>query len=149
MGIDFYKEGSDMRDGEQKKDPYAQYQELGGIINRKDYENALQRSAEATAVSDTIVAQVENMAKFAGIELQKEKSANDPRVKLYAVLRGDSKPEDVKYHHSQMSDQRLFAETLRILGDTEALSKLIDAHHKIGTYCPICLKVVTPGEECR
>ena len=150
MGIDFYKEGGDMRDGEQKKDSYAQYQELGGIINKEDYESALQRSAETAAVSDTtMVAQVEDMAEFAGIELQKEKSANDPRVKLYAVLRGDSKPEDVKYHHSQMSDQRLFAEVLRILGDTEALSKLIDAYHKIGTHCPICLKVVTPGEECR
>jgi len=131
MGIDFYKEGSDMRDGEQKKDTYAQDQELGGIINRKDYENALQRSAEATAVSDTIVAQVENMAKFAGIELQKEKSPNDPRVKLYAVLRGDSKPEDVKYHHSQMSDQRLFAEAVRMLWDVDSLNKMIAAYPNI------------------
>lgn len=139
-----------MPGGEQEKDPYAQYQELGGIINRKDYESALQRTAETAAVSDTtMVEQVEKMARFAGIELQNEKSANDPRVKLYAVLRGDSKPEEIKYHHSQMSDQRLFAETLRMLGDTEALNKLIDAYHKTGTYCPICLKTVTSGEECR
>lgn len=150
MGTDFYKEGSDMPGGEQEKDPYEQYQELGGIINREDYERALQRSAEMAAVSDTImVEQVENMAEFAGIELQNEKSANDPRVKLYAVLRSDSKPEKVKYYHSQMSDQRLFAEVLRILGGTEALDKLIGAYHKVGTYCPICLKVVAPNEECR
>ncbi|OGD24718.1 MAG: hypothetical protein A3A98_01435 [Candidatus Staskawiczbacteria bacterium RIFCSPLOWO2_01_FULL_40_39] len=148
MKTDFYKEGSDMCDGEHEKDSYEQYQELGGIINRDDYESALQRSAETGMVSDIMVAQIENMAKFAGIELQNEKSADDPWVKLYAVLRSDSKPEEVKYHYSQMSDQRLFAEVLRILRDTDALSKLIDAHHKIGTYCPICLKVVTSGEEC-
>lgn len=152
MEKDFYKEGGDMRDTEQKKDPYEQYQELGGIINREDYESAIQRSAETDTVSDTAmkqVEQVENMAKFTGIELQNEKSANDPRVKLYAILRSDSKPKDVKYHHSQMSDQRLFAEVLRIFGDTEALSKLIGAYHKVGIHCPICLKIVAPGEECR
>ena len=73
----------------------------------------------------------------------------DPKVKLYVVLRADNKPEDVKYHHSQMSDQRLFAEVLRMLGDTDALNKLVDAYHKVGIYCPICLKVIASGEECR
>ena len=77
--------------------------------------------------------QAENMAEFAGIELQD----HDPRVKLYATLR------------DKTSDQSLFAEVLRILGDTEALNKLIGAYHKMGIHCPICLKVVAPGEECR
>lgn len=138
-----------MRDSKQEKDPYARYQELGGVINRNDYESALKRSGETAKVSDTAIKQVENMAKFAGIELQNEKSVNDPRIKLYAILRGDKKPEEVKHHHSQMSDQRLFAEALRMLGDTEALNKLTEAYHKVGTHCPICFKVATSGEECR
>lgn len=138
-----------MRNDEQKKDPYAQYRELGGIINKNDYESALKRSGETAEVSDAAVKQVENMEKFAGIETQNGKSAGDPRIKLYAILRGDNKPEKVKHHHSQMSDKRLFAETLRMLGDTEALDKLIGAYHKVGTHCPICLKVVASGEECR
>src|SRR3989344_6426129 len=130
MEKDFYKEGSDMRDGEQKKDTYAQYKELRGIINKNDYESALERSAETDMVSDAAMKQVEDMAKFAGIELKSEEGANDPRVKLYAILRSDSKPENVQHHHSQMSDQRLFAEVLRILRDTKALNKLIGAYHK-------------------
>ncbi|MDP3697091.1 MAG: hypothetical protein Q8R55_03595, partial [Candidatus Taylorbacteria bacterium] len=88
------------------------------------------------------MAQVKNLAKFAGIELQNKKSANDLRVKLYAVLREDDKSKEVKYHYNQMSDQRLFAEVLRILGDAESLNKLIGAYHKTGIHCPICLKVV-------
>ena len=100
MEKDFYEEGIDMRDGEQK--------------------------------SGVAMKQAENMAEFAGIELQD----HDPRVKLYATLR------------DKTSDQRLFAEVLRILRDTEALNKLIGAYHKVGIHCPICLKVVAPGEEC-
>lgn len=142
------KEASSMPGNEREKDPYARYQELGGIINKEDYENALKRLGNAAKVSDTAMEQVENIAKFAGIEIPNEESAGDPRIKLYAILRGDNKPEEVKYHHSQMSDQRLFAEALRMLGDTEALDKLIDAYHKVGTHCPICFKVVTPGEKC-
>lgn len=101
MEKDFYKEGIDMRDCEQKN----------GVAMK----------------------QAENMAKFAGIELQD----HDPRVKLYATLR------------DKTSDQSLFAEVLRMSRDTEALNKLIGAYHKTGTRCPICSKIVAPGEECR
>ena len=50
---------------------------------------------------------------------------------LYAVLRADANVDKEKYHHSQMSDQRLFAEALRMLGDTVSLRKFIAAHPHI------------------
>ena len=97
-----------------------------------------------------MIEQAERMAEFAGIELHDTKDAIDQRTMLYGILRADAKPEEAKYHHSQMSDQRLFAEVLRMLGDTDALGKLINAYHKAGNYCPICLKkVIASGEECR
>lgn len=138
MKVDSYERNIDMRDSEREKDPYEQYRELGGIINKDDYENALARARDAVIASEKtplqeteLMAEAENMAKFAGIELQDAKDANDPRVKLYAILRVDSKPKKVKYHHSQMSDQRLFAEVLRMLGDTDSLKKLISAYPNI------------------
>ncbi|MDO8575060.1 MAG: hypothetical protein Q7R61_02180 [bacterium] len=149
MRTDFHEKGIDTRDAEQKKDPYEQYQELGGIINREDYENALARAHDAaTTPEKMLIGQAELMAEFAGIELHNTKDAVDQRITLYEILRADSKPEEIKYHHSQMSDQRLFAEVLRMLGDTDSLNKLIGAYHKVGTHCPICLKVVTSGEKC-
>src|SRR3989338_6804710 len=127
---------------------YESYREVGGIINEKDYRSALARAEEAETLNETLIQQAENIAEYAGIVLDNSGGV-DPKVKLYAVLRADNKPEDVKHHHSQMSDQRLFAEALRMLGDTDALNKLVDAYHKVGTYCPICLKVIKSDEECR
>ena len=132
MKIDSYEKDVDMPGGEQEKDPYEQYKELGGIINREDYENALARARDAaTAPEKMLVGQAELMAEFAGIELHNTKDAIDQRITLYETLRADSKPEEIKYHHSQMSDQRLFAEVLRMLGDTDSLEKLIQAYPNI------------------
>lgn len=102
-----------------------------------------------TSPKEVLIKQAEHMAEFAGIELHNTQDKIDQRTVLYGILRADAKPEEVKYHHSQMSDQRLFAEVLRMLGDMDALSKLITAYHKVGTYCPICLKVAASGEKCR
>ena len=132
----------------QTGEAYNKYQELGGIINEKDCKSALTRAERTAEFGQSLLGQAENIAKHAGIVLDNSDGV-DTRVKLYAVLRADNKPENVKYHHSQMSDQRLFAEVLRMLGDTDALNKLVDAYHKVGTYCPICLKVIESDEECR
>ena len=137
-----------MQDQPGENGAYASYQELGGIINEKDCKSALARAEKATAFNKSLIRQAENIAKYAGIVLNNSGGV-DPKVKLYAVFRADNKPEDVKDRHSQMSDQRLFAEVLRMFGDTDALNKLVDAHHKVGTYCPICLKVVASGKGCR
>ncbi|MDP3697043.1 MAG: hypothetical protein Q8R55_03345 [Candidatus Taylorbacteria bacterium] len=138
-----------MQDAPKENNCYQRYQELGGIINEKDYGSALTKAKNTTTLAIALIKGLRVIAEFAGIELHNAKDSIDPRTILYGILRTDTKPEGVQDHHSQMSDQRLFAEALRMLGDTDALNKLVDAHHKVGTYCPICLKVVASGEECR
>ncbi len=109
---------------------YGKYQELGGIINKKDCISALERAEKATVINKHLIRQAENIAKYAGIILDNSGGV-DPKVKLYAVLRADNKPEDVKHHHSQMSDQRLFTEAARMLGDIDSLNKMIAAYPNI------------------
>lgn len=109
---------------------YQRYQELGGIINEKDFDSALSRLEEEGIPRKTSIKQAEGMARFAGIELDVENGI-DKRVKLYAILRSDVQPENEKYHHSQMTDQRLFVEALRMLGDADSLGKMIRAYPHI------------------
>ena len=97
--------------------PYQHYKELGGRINEIDYANALARAGSAyEALPDTSLRVI---AEYAGIVL------TPSMIRLYHILRNDKKPEEVKYHHAQMGDQPLFAEVLRMLGDTDSLNKLI------------------------
>ena len=138
-----------MQDAAQEDNCYHRYQELGGIINEQDYESILARAKSATVPDIALIKQLELIAEFAGIELHNAKGSIDQRTILYGILRTDTKPKGVQYHHSQMCDQRLLAEALRMLGNTYALDKLVDAYHKVGTYCPICLKVIASGKECR
>ena len=119
-----------MHEAPREHEEYQRYQELGGIINEKDYESALLRSKNAVAPSRSVVRQAKFIAETAGIALASETSA-DKRVILYGILRTDSKPTDIKYHHSQMSDQRLFAEALRMVGDADSLHKLLAAFPNI------------------
>ena len=109
---------------------YDKYRELGGIINQKDYISALERVEKTEALNEHMIRQAENITKYAGIILDSSGGV-DPKVKLYAVLRADNKPEDVKDHHSQMPDQRLFAEAARMLGDVDSLNKMIAAYPNI------------------
>ena len=167
-----------MRENLEEKNPYQQYLESGGAFNEKDYENAIQKVRDAMEMTThempseqekpienqaqhqlkTMVEnetppekhaqlQVKMIAEYAGIELNKDKA--DQRAVLYGILRDNSQSKETQSRYSQMSDQRLFAEALRMLEDKDALNKLIEANHKIGTHCPICSKVVTPGESCR
>ena len=138
-----------MYETSKENSPYRQYQESGGIINEKEYESALARARSAATAPEHALKQVGNMAEFAGIELHNTKDAIDQRIILYGILCADKKPEGVKHHHSQMPVQRLFAEALRMLGDTDALNKLIGAYHRVGIHCPICLRTAVPGKECR
>src|SRR3989344_4674807 len=121
-----------MHEAIEENNPYRQYQEIGGIINEQDYESALMRAQDAaTTTEDVLVKQAQLIAEFAGIELHNEKDAIDQRAVLYGILRTDAKPENTAHHHSQMPDQRLFAEALRMLGDTASLQKLIAAYPNI------------------
>ncbi len=109
---------------------YQNYKGLGGIINEGDYQSALARAKNTTTLEDRLVRQSELIARVAKIELNNTKDSLDRRTILYGVLRSD-KPKGVKYHHCQMSDQRLFAEALRMLGDVDSLNKLVNTHPNI------------------
>lgn len=161
---------------------YQGYLNRGGIINEKDYYSALSRSSSTTEEHKKIlkdagpagaelrnhIKQAENIAKFAGIELRNTENSIDPRVLLYATLRGDAKDEkpqnkasekhtsiyhdgvsaddtksteESERHHSEMTDMRLFAEALRMLGDMDGFNKLKLKYHTNRppeTYCPLC-----------
>lgn len=120
-----------MCDSPKENNCYQRYKELGGIINEKDYCSALTRAKNITTLNIVLIKQAEYMAEFAGIELRNAKNAVDQRVTLYGILRTDTRPEKTQYHHSQMCDQRLFAEALRMLGDAESLQKIIEAYPNI------------------
>ena len=122
-------------------------------MNEKEYESALARSRAVTAPGTPekeLGQEPGNMAKFAGIELHNTKDVLDERVVLYRILKTDAAPKRGFHQESKMSDQRLFAEALRMLGDMDALKKLIAANHTtVGIHCPTCMKKVVSGVECR
>ncbi|MDP2668495.1 MAG: hypothetical protein Q8P07_01525 [bacterium] len=141
-----------MHENTEEKTPYQEYQEAGGIINESDYKNTFERYSNLTQTQINEITemaqwkmQAMNMAKSAGLTMHK----NNKAIEFYGLLRGDTKPEDVQYHHGQMSDQSLFLEALRMSGDADSADKLIETYHKTGIHCPICLKVPAEGEECR
>ena len=118
---------------------YRRYLELGGIINETDYQSAIDRmhSMHTLEEGDPQVGnsirqvQVRVIAEYAGIELSGSGDTPDKRIVLYVILRGDMRPNGVKHHHSQMSDQRIFGEVLRMLEDKDSLDKLVKAHPHI------------------
>ena len=118
---------------------YKRYLELGGIINETDYHSAIGRMPGIRRVImfenggsiQSRVGQVREIAQYSGIELRGPEYIPDPRIVLYVILRGDTRPEGVKYHHDQMCDQRIFGEVLRMLGDKDSFDKLVKAHPHI------------------
>jgi len=110
---------------------YERYRQLGGIINEGDYKKALTRVAQTTRLREkTLVAQAERVVGVAGFSLNNDKDCLDDVTTLYGVLRTDQKP-GVEYHHGQMSDERLFAEALRMLDRPDLLAKVIEAYPNI------------------
>jgi len=118
-------------DTPKKDNSYGHYLELGGIINEKDYESAIARAKNTAAPNMMLIKKAERIAKFAGIKLRHAENSPDQRTILYAILRADTGPAELEYHHDQMSDQRLFAEALRMLEDVDSLDKLINAYPHI------------------
>jgi len=120
-----------MYPNKKEDESYHRYQKLGGIINEEDYRSALARAESVTTFDKTLIAQAEGIARFSKIELNKAEGITDPKIKLYVILRGDVRPEGVDRYHDEMSDQRLFAESLRMLGDAESLDKMRQAYPRI------------------
>lgn len=118
------------------EDSYRRYLELGGIINEKDHQSTIDRMNSRTLETMDMrvrnsIRQARKIAEYSGIELTDSGDTLDPKIILYVILRLDTKPKEVEYHHEQMSDQRIFAEVLRMLGDEISLDKLVKAHPHI------------------
>lgn len=110
---------------------YQRYQELGGVINEEDYQSALDRAQSTIALDNkALIAQAELIARTSGMTLHNSEDALDQRTILYGILRTDINSGE-EYRHSKMSDQRLFAEALRMLGDVDSLKRLIETHPNI------------------
>lgn len=73
----------------------------------------------------------EGIAKVAGIELQSTGDAIDPRVVKYVELRSAVTSKGDKNDYSGMSDQQIFVEALRALGDAESVDKMIKTFSNI------------------
>ncbi len=116
---------------------YQRYLELGGIINEKDYRSAIDRMNNVCTFDRrnsqvrNSMQQVMEMARYAKIELSGSEDVLDPKIVSYVILRLDVKPENVEHHHSQMIDQRIFMEALRMLGDVESMDKIIKTYPNI------------------
>jgi hypothetical protein len=106
---------------------YEWYRALGGIINEPDYISIIFRAKTISEQDHIRIAQLKTIAEFSGIS----ESALPAAYPLFEIMRTDRKPHDVKYHHCQMCDQRLFAEALRMLGDEVSLAKLIATYPHI------------------
>ena len=130
MNKELLKNGADMQDV-QEETSYQQYKELGGIINEKDYDSALLRAKDTTDFDKTLISQAGNIAKIAGIKLHGTENSPDRRVVLYGILRMDVRPKGIKRHHDEMSDQRIFMEALRMLGDIDSIDKMVKQYPNI------------------
>ncbi len=118
---------------------HQSYLELGEIVNEKDYQSALDRMNKTFTLDRnnpqvrSSIQQALGVARYAKIELNDNDSEGtlDPRIVLYVILRNDINLANVKHHHSQISDQRIFGEVLRMLGDVDSFDKLIKAYPNI------------------
>jgi len=137
-----YKEFTAEREGEMRDDParpesekkytYAGYLAHGGRIDEATYNSVMQRVGEDPAADfaeDFADSQTKITADISGISLDaiRNETGIDPRF-IYGVLRHDMGPDGVEHHHSQMSDQQLLVESLRMLEQGSAVGAVIDKH---------------------
>lgn len=134
------------------KNNYQHYLELGGVVSEEDYQNIIDDMRTFDRNNSELrsrMAQVERMANYAKIKLSNPEDILDPRIVLYAVLRGNARLSKSEYHRIQ-TDLQVFREALRILGDADALGKLKESYHSnrpSGTSCPLCGQI-SDNENC-
>lgn len=108
--------------------------EAGKIITEAQHEELQKLSIQMTAVkimADAAGISLESdeaLEKVVGTELSAIKFAKDKRAALFGILRGDTNASGAEYHHSQMNDQNLFAEALRMSGDEDSLKKITEVY---------------------
>ena len=130
MKEQFFEGTEDIQHQINGNEAYSKYHELGGLINEKDYTDILARADKSPEFNKSLLRQAETIAKYAGIILDNSRGV-DPKLKLYAMLRADNKTGDEEYQYSQMSDQRLFAEAIRMSADVDSLNKITAAYPNI------------------
>jgi len=106
---------------------YENYKASGGILSQAEYQSVLERAADSKNVpSVSTEAQATHMAQASEIVLSPE------TVTIYGILRHDEKPSpDTKGHYSALSDQKLLAEALRLVGDERPLTTFIEKYPHI------------------
>ncbi|MEJ0021249.1 MAG: hypothetical protein WDN47_01565 [Candidatus Doudnabacteria bacterium] len=114
-------QGNEKETEDSPEKSFERYKESGGQIDEKAYQNVLEKFKQPTTPDKPVVLQVEAMAAKSGIELRSSKDSPDPRIVLYGIMRSES----------NLRDQRLFAEVLRISGDTDSLKKLMETYPNI------------------
>ncbi|KKU53091.1 MAG: hypothetical protein UX74_C0005G0025 [Parcubacteria group bacterium GW2011_GWA2_47_10b] len=108
-----------------ERNGYELYRGAGGIIDdENDYNSALEHAKNMKMINKHMIEQAGLISQISDIVLSPLQEA------LYSVLREDTNLAK-KYHYNQKGDQFLFAEVLRMLGDTESLKKVMDAHPNI------------------
>lgn len=131
MTDNIFEMGSAVKEESENDKLYQAYLNLGGIINKEDWESAQTRAENKIDRDENRISQAEAVARIAGIELQNNEDELDKRIVLYELLRSDVQPEKVKYHHQQMTNERIFAEVLKMVGDTDSLNKFIKRYPQI------------------
>ena|SRR3989344_1185038 len=120
---------------EAPQNDYEKYRNAGGFLSEADFANALAEVKARRTVEPHSLSQAEGMAKAAGIVLESREEGIDPRVALYDVLhdmlRVDPAGDINRYHYRKLEDRSLFAEALRMLGDTQSLAKFLKTHSAI------------------
>ncbi len=114
---------------------YTDYVSMGGRLDEENYARVMKKAEEesgAGITSSYARAQVATIADISGISLEhiRDEVGLDPVV-IYEILRNDKIPKEVANHHSQMIDQQLLVESLRMLGAQSATLAIIAKHPHI------------------
>ncbi len=112
---------------------YGRYLALGGRIDEENYGRVMKRViAESGLVQHFARIQTSTTAAISGISLcaVRDETGVDPRF-IYGILRHDVASDNIKHHHSQMSDQELLVESLRMLERKEESLAVIAKHPHI------------------
>lgn len=120
----------------ERESPYSYegYVAMGGRIDEENYHRVMKRASEESGhfTVDQMRDQTRLTAEISGISLDaiRDDVGIDPRC-IYEILRHDVKPVDAEHHHSQMCDQKLLVESLRMLEQGDAAQAIINRHPNI------------------
>lgn len=117
---------------------YADYVSIGGRLDEESYSQVMKKAEQESMSGITgnfARAQTATIANVSGISLEAihQEAGLDP-VSIYEILRSDKIPAGVSDHHSQMNDQQLLVESLRMLGQQDAVNAIIATHPHIIFY---------------